>query len=301
MGIRALTLSLAVLLCAAGCDNDFSPKTDFESKIVVFSVLDASQEYQSVLLARSYDADLGLTLEPLTTKEVQDASVRIIGGGRTYDFKDTVVSVEGGGSRTAWINRALVPKPEVHYRLQVDIPGEAQLKGEATVPSRMYLRVERVRADTGKGHVRVHPGVTGFAFAPEAFYFRLWSETWKRLPSGDTLKSRIEIPIYSSPGGGWVYSTPARAMETVFLPGVIEQIADQNEQPGDSVLARRVVAHGYAMDKPFYSYYKIARGFDDPLSVRLDSPDLSFIEGGLGVFGSMVADSTDSSIFLFIK
>ena len=301
MGMRALTLLFAAALFAAGCDNDFSPKTDFESKIAVFCILDPSQEYQTVLLARSYDAELGITLQPLTGKEVQDASVRIIGGGGTYEFRDTVVTLDGGGTRTAWINRELQPRFETDYRLQVDVPGEEPLRSAATMPSRIYVRVERARADTGSGNVRVHPGVTSFAVSPDAFYFRLWSETWKRLPGGDTVKSRIEIPLYSSPGGGWVYSTPSRDVETVYLPGVISQIVDMNEVPEDSVLARRLVAHGYAMDRPFYSYYKIARGFDDPLSVRLDSPDLSFIEGGLGVFGCMVPDSTDYSIFLFVK
>ena len=111
--------------------------------------------------------------------------------------------------------------------------------------------LERARADTGSGNVRVHPGVTSFAVSPDAFYFRLWSETWKRLPGGDTVKSRIEIPLYSSPGGGWVYSTPSRDVETVYLPGVISQIVDMNEVPEDSVLARRLVAQaGYGPDNP---------------------------------------------------
>ncbi|MDT8323757.1 MAG: DUF4249 family protein, partial [Bacteroidota bacterium] len=303
MGRQALTLLFAAALFGfalfpVGCDNDFSPKTEFKSQIAVFCILDPAQEYQSVLLARSYDAELGITLRPLTTKEVQEATVRIIGGGKTYDFRDTVVTLDGGGTRTAWINRELMPRHETDYRLQVDVPGETQLRGAVTMPSRIYVRVERIRVDTGKGNVRVHPGVTGFAVPPDAFYFRLWSETWKRLPGGDTLKSRLEIPLYGVADGGWVYPAPARTAETIYQPGVISQIVKSNEQPGDSVIARRLVAHGYAMDRQFYSYYKIARGFDDPLSVRLDSPDLSFIEGGLGVFGGMVSGTVLAVFFV---
>ena len=179
------------------------------------------------------------------------------------------------------------------------VPNEEKLTGTVTVPSKIYVRAEYVRADTGRGTVHVHPGATSFTVPADAYYYRTWSETWKKQPAGDTLITRLEIPLYYR--GGWIYSAPARQEEIVFLPGIIEQFKEANEAPGDSVLARKFIVQGYAMDRQFYSYYKIARGFDDPLSVRLDLPDLSFVEGGLGVFGAMVADSSTYSIYSFIR
>jgi hypothetical protein len=301
MGRIALSLFLAAVLFGTACENEFSPKTDIVEKVAVFCVLDQTQDFQTVLLARSYDADLGLVLQPLTSKEVLEADVRILGGGQTYVFKDTVVDVDGGGTRTAWVNRELIPKPEVLYRLQVKLPGEPLITSEVVMPSRMYVRAERAIVDTGSGPVKVHPGVTGFAVPADAFYYRLFSETWKLQPMGDTVKSRLEIPLYFAPGGEWVYSSPSRSVEVFFIPGVIRQVKEINEAVSDSVIGRRLIVKGYGLDKQFYSYYKVARGFDDPLSVRLDHPDLSFIEGGLGVFGGMVADSNDYSIYSFIR
>ncbi|MCB2203119.1 DUF4249 domain-containing protein [bacterium] len=295
-----IVLIAATMLFSTGCDNDFSPKSDFESKIAVFCILDPVQEVQTVVVARSYDAELGISLQPLTSKEVEGATVRIYGEGKTFDFKDTLVTLDDGGTRTAWISRELVPKPGLNYRLQIDVPEEPQLKASISQPPRIYVQAKRTRPDTGDGHVRVYPAATGFPVPPDAYYFRLFVETWKLLPSGDTIKPRLEVPIYSSPGGGgWVYSAPSRAMEAAFLPGVVRQFVDANEQPADSVLSRRCIVKGYAMDRPFYSYYKIVRGFDDPRTVRLDLPDVSFIEGGLGVFGAVTPDSTQYSVFLF--
>ena len=294
-------LLFVLLLTMAGCEDEFSPKAEFHEKIVVFSILDPAQDFQSVLLFRSYDAQLGVELQPLTPREVSEADVRMTGAGEVFMFRDTVITAVDGGERHVWINRDLRPRTERKYRLEVRIPGEEMVTAETTVPSRMYVRAERVVPDTGRGLVRVYHGVSSFSVPPEGFYFRAWVETWKRLPSGDTLKPRIEIPIYyNSVQEQWVYTKPTREEEVLFAPRIIEEIKERNESPTDSVLARRMLLQGYCMDKQFYTYYKLVRGFDDPVSVRLDRPDVSFIDGGLGVFGAMVPDSSSSSLYSYI-
>ena len=302
MGRFALVSILAAVLLGTACENDFSPKTEIEKKIAVFCVLDAAQDYQTVLIFRSYDAELGIPLEPLTSKEVTEADVRIMGGGETYQFHDTLLTDGGGAPRHAWISHQLKPQHEKRYRLEIRIPDEEVLKAETTLPSRLYARAIRVRADTGRGHVSVSHGVTAFSVPPAAFYYRAWAETWKLLPNGDTLRPRIEIPLYiTSTGDTRIYAAPTRSDETIYTPSMIEIVMRENEVESDSVIGRKLVVHGYGMDEGFYKYYKVVRGFDDPVSVRLDMPDLSFIEGGLGVFGSMSADSAVAGIFSFIN
>ena len=43
-------------------------------------------------------------------------------------------------------------------------------------------------------------------------------------------------------------------------------------------------------DQALYVYYNVANGFRDAFSIRMDQPDYSNIEGGLGVFGSYNVD-----------
>jgi hypothetical protein len=302
MGRYALLAILAAVFFGTACENEFSPKTDIINEIAVFCILDEVQEFQTVLLFRSYDAQLGIPLQPLTDKEIDEADVRIIGGGKTYQFRDTLISDKSGATRRAWINRELIPISERTYRLELRIPDEDLLTAVTTVPSRLYVRALRVRADTGRGHVSVSHGVTAFSAPPGAFYYRIWSETWKILSNGDTVRSRLEVPLYiNNISKEWIYSSPSRSEATIFTPDMIADVMEMNESEDDSVIARRLYVHGYGMDEQFYKYYKVVRGFDDPISVRLDMPDLSFIEGGLGVFGSMTSDSTSSSIYSFIR
>jgi hypothetical protein len=45
------------------------------------------------------------------------------------------------------------------------------------------------------------------------------------------------------------------------------------------------------VDQNFYTYSKVANGFEDPYSIRNDAPDFTNISGGRGLFGAMVEDS----------
>jgi hypothetical protein len=143
--------------------------------------------------------------------------------------------------------------------------------------------------------------VSTFTKAPAAFYYRVWLEVEKWTPT-DTLRPRRELPLrYSSSRNSRTYTSPERVEEQSWSTNMLRLVADEMIQPEDSVLARRVIVQCYGLENNFYSYYKIVRGFDDPLSVRLDRPDISFIDGGLGVFGGMVSDSMVYNYYRFIR
>ncbi|MBE0642635.1 MAG: DUF4249 family protein [Bacteroidetes bacterium] len=301
MGRMALMLFLAAALLGVACEDDFSPKSDFNKQLAVFAVMDPSQPMQVVRLAWSYDAELGLTTTPLTDAEVHEADVRVIRGGEIFIFQDTLVSSPDGKSVRSWFNRDLRPLPEKDYRLQVTIPGHPVITSTVTLPSRLYVRADLVRPDTGVDAIHVYHGVTSFVRQPAAFYFRLWVEITK-WNYGDTLIERREIPLrHIATSGTWVYPSPGRADELSYSAGMLREIAEGMMQPGDSIVARRVITQVYGLESNFYSYFKIVRGFDDPLSMRLDAPDVSFIEGGLGVFGGMVSDSIVYNYYRFIR
>ena len=47
----------------------------------------------------------------------------------------------------------------------------------------------------------------------------------------------------------------------------------------------------YSLDQYLYSFFKLARGFDDPVSVRQDRPDITNVQNGVGIFGAVFPDS----------
>ena len=301
MGRRPFLLFLAAAALFAACEDDFTPKSDFRKQLAVFAVLDPAMAVQTVRLEWSYDAAVGAISSPLTETEVAEAEVKIVQGGSTFVFSDTVVTNAAGTRVRAWINRELRPQSERSYRLTVTVPGHDPVTSTIVLPSRLYVRADPVRPDTGVATIRAYHGVTTFTNPPAAFYYRAWLEVVK-WNFGDTLRQRVEIPLYHSEATGtWTYTSPSREEEQIWSTNMLRYMADQIIAAEDSVLAKRVHVTCYGLEQQFYSYYKIVRGFEDPLSVRLDSPDVSFIEGGLGVFGGVVSDSVEYNYYRFIR
>jgi hypothetical protein len=45
------------------------------------------------------------------------------------------------------------------------------------------------------------------------------------------------------------------------------------------------------VDANLYTYYHIVNGFQDEITIRTDQPDISSIQGGVGMFGAMAVDT----------
>lgn len=301
--ISGLLLILAAALTGVACEDDFNPRADFSRRLAVFAILDPINPVQTVRLAWSYDAEVRIPPEPLTEREVKEAQVRVIRGGLRYDFHDTLVTMSDGSTMTAWVNSEFAPQPEQDYRLEVTVPGHDMVSSTVQLPSRMYARAELVRPDTGVAVIRAYHGVPAFRTEPAGFYYRLWVEnTTLNAGTGATLVLRHEIPLrYDRETDTWVYPSPGREATEVFTTAILKEIAEGKVAASDSVLNRRVILQAYALEENFYAYYKIVRGFDDPVSLRLDQADVSFIDGGLGVFGGVISDSAVYTYVRFMR
>ncbi|MCZ7556932.1 MAG: DUF4249 domain-containing protein [Bacteroidia bacterium] len=300
MGKSALLLIAAGMLVIA-CDNDFSPKTDFERKLVVFCVLEPTQDMQVVRLAWSYDADIGVPLRPLTPVEVGEAAVFIRQGGNPYRFTDTVLTAADGSLVRTWISRELKPKNETEHRLEVSVPGYPRVTHALTTPSRMYVSAEGVKADTGEGWMRLSSGISNYKVRPGGFYFRAWLVVTVR-ENGVVNERRAEIPLHmATDRDQWVYPSPAKEDEVFFDIRIIRRIANLLFDETEEVVTKQIITRGYTMNNELYSYYKVVRGFDDPVTMRLDKPDIAFIDGALGVFGAALPDSATFPLSRFVK
>ena len=290
-----------LLLLMAGCENSFTPKEDFVERVAVFSVLDPSNENQVVRLARSYDAELGEPLVPLTDSEITEAEVFVRDGGQTFRFSDTTVDCGDGVTRVVWISKELKPRYNRDYRLSVQIPGRGELTSATRSPDQMFVFLESVRADTGLTYLRIRPGNSLPTNPPAGYYFRLWVAVQKEI-NGQAVEFRKEVPTgYDPATGEAVFPRPSRVSNQLYPKSLVTATYNQLVQANDVILQEDLVAQGYGMDRQFYNYYKVVRGFDDPVSMRLDNPDISFIEGGLGVFGVNLPDSTRVPYRRYIK
>ncbi len=277
-------LAVVSVFILTACENDFSPKSDYEERIVVFSVLDRAAPYQVVRLERTFDAvttnpDDAIRPDPVTEAEVSIASSR-----RRFVFRDTVMTLGDGTKKTVWVNDELVPTEGTEYTITVDVPGYKRITAVTTVPSRAYARLEAV-----SGGVRV-AAADNTAYPANGYYFRMWIVGTK-LVDGKEVEVRREVPArYFASTDTYEFTEPTRDKAVLFSNGNMLRVhADLLNI--DGVSGRDVLGVAYSFDQYLYSYYKLARGFDDPVSVRQDRPDITNIHNGVGIFGALYADS----------
>ena len=280
---RFLPLLLLIPLFT-GCENDFSPKADYEERIVVFSVLDRTASYQVVRLERTFDAESTNPDHPIAPEPVTEADVSVSSTGKKYVFHDTLIALGDGTQKKVWINRELVPTEGREYTLTVDVPGFKRITAVTQAPSRAYVQTQVIN-----GGVRL-TAVENTAYPASGYFFRLWVVGTKNV-GGVDVDVRREVPSrFNSITGEFEYPEPSRDKAVTFSNGnmlrVHTALLDE-----ESVNGRDVVGQAYSLDQYLYSYYKLARGFDDPVSVRQDRPDITNIQNGVGIFGALFADS----------
>jgi hypothetical protein len=296
-----LPVALVCAIALYGCNNEFDPKTTFQRHLAVFAVLDPTTDTQAVRLVYSYDAQPGYPPAPLTDREVRDARVVLRGDGKTIVFPDTLLPNPDGSTTHVWLARGFRPREDHSYTLTVTTSEGDSVTGTALVPRKLYVETVLVPTSGGVNRVRVRSAITNNPLPPPGYYYRLWV-VLRLARDGVQQELRSEVPVWAdSASGQSEYSTPSRESSEDFPVTLVRWTHDRLVQPGDSIIARQVLAQAYGMDEHYYSWYKLVRGFDDPVSVRLDRPDVSFVTGGLGVVGGLSADSVRSSYFMFSR
>lgn len=282
--MRTAVLAVGAMMLFAACENDFSAKAEFEERVVVFSVLDRSAPYQTVRLERTFDMESGLGGPIVPPAPITEAEVSVSTDRRKFVFKDTLFTLADGSTRKVWISRELVPAEGTIYTLSVEVPGFGPISATTRVPSRAFARLAVVN-----GGVRV-AAEQNTAYPASGYYFRLWV-TGMRTVDGRQYDVRREVPQrYNAETGEEEFTEPTREKTVVFSNGNLLRVHSQLRAV-DSVSGSDVVGVAYSLDQYLYSYYKLARGFDDPVSVRQDRPDISNVIGGVGIFGAVYPDS----------
>ncbi len=293
-----LATALLLLAAAAGCDNSFSPKSDFRREPVVYLVLDRDRPFQILRYAASYDPPGVIPGEYRGSKDpgIDSAYVTSIYG--TVSFSDTLLEAADGSLVPVMISRALHPAVNTEYRLTVHLKDGRSVSGIARVPPEPGLTLNGARSffyfdqAASMVHLAAEAAVE-VAFPPMGSYFRLWITHWKAAPGGgrDTLREEVPSYVWYTNGAKtYVYTKPDRGTDTDIPVGVLVDFVRGMVERGDTNFVD-VKCTVYCLEKNFYSYLKVLKGFDDPLSVRAENPNFTNIAGGLGIFGAVVADS----------
>jgi hypothetical protein len=287
-------LSLLVVLIA-GCDNSFNPKSEFVPRLVVYCVLDAGSSTQMVRLESTYDAELGSTDVPANKPVIDSAVVTIADvNGRRFTLIDTLISItdSNGVQKTqkVWITHDLRPVDGRNYHIEVTSPGFEKIYADMSYPIKPYLYISKETNDDGSGSIIMAASNPTGGSGPKGYYFRMYLRATRNVGTEKQVY-QVEVP-YTTDGSTAVFPGPSRSNTITFTRNLLIEYYQKYFISDPSLTDVKVFFKAYSLDLHIYNYFKTVRGFDDPVSVRQDKPDVTNITNGFGVFGGIQSDST---------
>jgi hypothetical protein len=293
----SIGFSFAAFLVFAGCNQPFEPDGPPNSKLVVYSILNAASDTQYVRV--------GTTFENPPGPEVTGATVVMETNGHTIPFRDTTLvrATANGSADTlhAYIAYHQAVTPGNFYQLVVTTPDGRSVSASAQallVPT-IALQDAKILDRSGTAQITLN---TLFRSLGGAFVAHFYLDYYAFVDGGWELH-RTEVPLsrtYDAAGNPALtypalslvrgVATAQKTLPIIFDTLLYAQTRSDiiQEYPAAPVIWLQGVFVLTQIDDVLYNYYYVNNGPVDRSSIRLDQPDYTNIPRGLGVFGSSV-------------
>jgi hypothetical protein len=299
--------ALALLVCLPACNQPFDPKGPFEEKLVVYSILLNDQDLQFVRVYSNYDVHGFDPFQNTTDRAIPDAHVIASGPGSTYSFRDTLLPRQDTSRYDTPIAAYVTswrPEPGKTYTLTVSADGLGSTSATVTLPQRSSIRIfsDTLQLDIAEGDTLI---VLGGTISPLATGYsgQLLIE-YTALSGSQSIEQRVEVPTTIEDQDFQTAVYPAVRRVTDVSLGVpylfvkfqkAAYVAVLTKVYKDSrytkITFKRAIFRFLQAEQNFFDYYNVVRHSRDPLSIRLDEPDLTNLSSGFGVFGGCTIDS----------
>lgn len=291
MKIIQIYITFAVFaLILNSCEENFSPKDDYQEKYILYSIINTDSSYQTAVLQSSYNIDGYDPYTNTVTPLIQGADIRIRQGDKVFFMRDTS-TVRTDTSRY---------KTPVHfyYTDNFVLQGSDSLEIIAILPNG-----KKLYGITGVANSIEFSKESDHVLPPEEkdFFSFIWnaptSSSWY-LPKfifyylKDGVRYSKEVPSgYRIENGKWVAVYPAITNNNIIrfqnsaLDSALAQISNGDPNKSNYKIFGGVLTL-LIFNESISNYYSTTNGFLDDFTVRIDEADYTNIKGGFGIFGT---------------
>ncbi|RJP63073.1 MAG: hypothetical protein C4539_17025 [Ignavibacteriales bacterium] len=312
------SLFVVILLGYFGCEDNFSPKSEFENKNIIYCIINVDQRLLPlapiVILSKNYNYE---GTQPPTenhyTPGIINAIVSLKYGNKIDTFKQFIDLAPDSNNQFF---------PNVYYKCRkspgLDITQKMELELTAVLPDSNMIA----------GKTRILE-ILAFDFS---YYFVhgittlidqwRWGKTWKimwgandgnlyfprfilfyhKSKEGRDYDYSVEIPMrYVKSGNNNIplFPTYTRDGFIEYSYASIDSVV-KNISLGDSVKSDYTI-DGFSIyvveyDKHLSNFYSSTNGYMDFYSIRLDETTYTNISGGIGIFGTSMFNSISFEI-----
>lgn len=309
--MKHLRLSILALVLLGGCDTSFNPEGAFLDRMVVYGVLTPVNQTHYVRLFSTYDPPGVDPLGNTSSNQITNAVVSLSFDTTTLVLRDTVVARDDPGRYTDSINAFIASPLSVSkgktYSLTVNSPVYGVLSATTMVPGSPIdvdidseSRFSLTTPNIGKADISIfiNPSST-----TEGHAVRIFVEYELPVANPGTLFTEeipLEITHYQNCTSFESQYPRVRRRELrgsrelwmfplVNYRRALVKILKTHEST--TIDFKRVYVEIVQTDEHLYKYYSVVNGFQDQFSIRVDQPNYTNVQGGLGVFGSFVSDT----------
>ena len=285
-----LVIVLVTMLVSFSCDESFNPKAPFKEQYVLNCIIKGDSTSQVAMLSKTYDVS---GFDPNTNNidpSISGAQVYIKWRGKLIQLRDSSItrtdtSRYKGPVKFYYTNAfkpasndsleiTAIPAPGIILSSKTKLPFKVNFANSPT-----FIKGDEIALD-----ISWNAYDYGLFFLPRMkIYYQKRNEIpvvthFYEVPVDYSVSNGIESPVY--PG-----ISPALGIE--FVRSNIDKAMLQISNGDDKLNYRflRIDLELLIFDQFLAGYISTTNGFLDNLSIRLDEPNYTNINGGLGIFG----------------
>jgi hypothetical protein len=305
--MRRTTVAVVLALTLAGlaCEDQFSPKGTFESRVFLYCIVNftkVDKTLQFALVNRSYDVEGTNPLVNTQDPFLDGAEIKLTVRNMVYAFRKTVADLPEttryGSPFRCYRARDVLIFTNDTVHVVAYVPNGPPLTGQTIVPRTKPMESQPRyvvgfttlvnRSTYGNDYVLDWND----ASHDEHLFFPSLSITYLRYDSTEATPLAIQVPLkYVDQGGRRVpvYPSPTTVPHLTFPFEVIDETM-REISAGDSSKSRyaplMIKFSVVDCDFPLSRYYMGVNGSMDQYSLRLEESVFTNVQGGGGIVGS---------------
>ena len=301
-----LISAAALFVCCIACQDSVNPKAEMKNQTVFYCFINQDTLFQTAYLSRVYDVNTSNPNDNKADPFVEGAVIRIDYKSNSYLFSDSSVErIDESRYNTPfrfYYNDKLNLKSTVLFDLPMPISVQVSLadgttlsSNTQTIPSGDILFEKYPMVIPDKANATSETFQWDFFSTKNSvekyYYLSKLELVYTKRINGADVPMKMEVPVKTIGSGDAEqvrYPEITRQNLVYFSIENIKYVMNkisEGDPDKNNYGVKNMIFTLKIMDKNIAQYYAAGQTFKDEFSMRIDAPDLTNINGGLGMFG----------------
>ena len=275
------------------CNDSIDPYADYKQEFVLNCILNGDSSFQVATLSSTYR---GSSLNPYTNTTdpaVAGALIRVWWQDSVAIFRDSTIARFDSSHYTTpykfYYVKNFIPRAGINYEIEAQLQDGQKVGATLQPPS--DIQFETSANDTLLPmEDQKHVNVRWKNFGDNTVYISRIVIYYYMENTGKKRYEKYVPQSYTEYNGGYLAVEPEPGLETACTVDYTTVNRAMTEIAGDDFQKSKyqiisAFVEVYALSEQFSHYYASTHRMGADYSVVLDEPDLSNVQGGLGIFG----------------